>query len=495
MTSPRNSRQSAESAGWGCQEDGRYRELGPERALSWLRPSVLWRSRNDVIAKRFGDPVDDIRRRWVGTPGDMLLRTEPDAAFSFLLLGDPGEGDQSQYAVVPGMLKVGQDTDFAVIASDVIYPIGSVNDYPQKFFKPYKDYLKPIYAIPGNHDWYDGLEGFMRIFCDRQGDGSPGDWWKGRIGFLASRLWRRPEPANEQLLAEGRKLRASVEQQAVQPGPYWMIDSPELRIVAIDTGIRGDIDRDQGEWLRRVSADPRPKLLITGKPIYKDDVYQPGSIEGGGTIDEIVREFDYVAVIGGDIHNYQRYPIAVPRHGRDEIVQYLVAGGSGAFMHATHTIDQTTVVPEESFRCYPLRGDSLVFYSRLYGRRLRRFGLRRFFDISYPEAAAAITRRIGVAPSRPADAKPSLRARMIASLLGVPGPAGRLTSWFRLPVRKVYHRLFSETADSDVPPFFKSFLRIDVTPGELRIRCISASGCLAHELAPPTEDELRIPLR
>ncbi|GAA3226969.1 metallophosphoesterase family protein [Actinocorallia longicatena] len=497
MTTPRNSHRSSASAGWGCQEDGHYRELGPQQALSWLRPSVLWRSRNDVIAKRFGDPVDDIRRRWIGEPGDMLLRSEPDTTFSFLLLGDTGEGDQSQFAVVPGMLKIGQDTDFAVIASDVIYPIGSVNDYPQKFFKPYQDYRKPIYAIPGNHDWYDGLEGFMRVFCDRQGDGSPGDWWHGSLGFVARKLWRRPEPADEEKLAEGRKLRSMVEQQAVQPGPYWVIDSPELRIIGIDTGIQGRLDREQGAWLRRVSADPRPKLLITGKPIYKDDVHQPGSIEGGGTVDEIVREFSYVAVIGGDIHNYQRYPIVLQRDGRDEIVQYVVAGGSGAFMHATHTIARTSTVVEDTFTCYPLRGDSLVFYSRLYGRRLRWLGLRRFFDISYPEAAAAVSERLGIPPSRPEadDVKPGRRARMIASLLGVPGATGRLTSWFRLPVRKAYHKLFSETADSDLPPFFKSFLRIDVTPGELRIRCIGASGCRAHELAPPVEDDFRIPLR
>ena len=34
-------------------------------------------------------------------------------------------------------------------------------------------------------------------------------------------------------------------------------------------------------------------------------------IEGGGTVDEIVRdpEHSYVAAIGGDIHNYQRYPV------------------------------------------------------------------------------------------------------------------------------------------------------------------------------------------
>jgi hypothetical protein len=492
VTSPQSSHESAEAAGWGCREAGVFVDLGPEKALSWMRPSILWRSRNDVIARWFGDPVDDIRRRWVGPVQSDHVIPHDRESFSFLLLGDTGEGDKSQYAVIPGMLKVGEGTDFMVIASDVIYPVGSVNDYPQKFYKPYQDYPQPIYAIPGNHDWYDGLEGFMRVFCDQQGDGSPGPW-KGRFGFLAKRLWRRPERAGEEALAAGRKLRSAPAQQVTQPGPYWIIDSPSLRIVGIDTGIQGTIDREQGEWLRRVSADPRPKLLITGKPIYKDDKYQPCPIEGGGTVDEIIQAADYVAVIGGDIHNYQHYPVV---RSPEKKVHYVVAGGSGAFMHATHTIDRTKLVSEDAFTTYPLRGDSLVFYSHLYGQRLRWLGLRGFFDLSYEQAAAAISRRLDIAPSRPEaqGVTPGLRARFIASLLGVPGTTGGSTKWLRFPVRKGYHRLFSETSDSDLPPFFKSFLRIDVSPGEVRIRCFGASGCREHELEPPVEDDFVITL-
>ncbi|MCD0448567.1 metallophosphoesterase [Actinocorallia sp. API 0066] len=491
MTSPRSSHHASF---WVDGEPGTYADLGPRPALSWMRPSVLWRSRNDVIAKRFGDPVDDLRRRWVGTPGDAPMRTEGDT-FSFLLLGDPGEGDSSQYAVVPGMLKKAEGTSFMVLASDVNYPVGSINDYGQVFYKPYQDYPAPIYAVPGNHDWYDGLEGFMRVFCGREGDGSPGDWWRGKVGPLTKRLWRRPDKIDQEAFEAARALRSRPEQQGVQPGPYWVIDSPELRIVGIDTGISGRLDADQGAWLRRVSADPRPKLLITGKPIYRDNSYRPCPIQGGGTVDEIVRSTGYVAAIGGDIHNYQRYPVKVD--GR--VIEYLVAGGSGAYMHATHTIPSVTVVPEDEFFCHPIRGDSLVFYSRLYGRRLRRLGLRRFFELDYPQASAAVARRLGITPTRPEGrgVTPGWRARVIASLLAVPDERRRpgRRPMLRLPVSKPYHRVFSEASDSDVPPFFKSFLRLDVTPGELRIGCYGATGRRAHELDPPLEHEVRVSLR
>jgi hypothetical protein len=216
-------------------------------------------------------------------------------------------------------------------------------------------------------------------------------------------------------------------------------------------------------------------------------------IEGGGTVDEIVRDpaHRYVLAIGGDIHNYQRYPV---RLADGRTLQYVVAGGGGAFTHATHTIPRVDVggVGEDDFRCYPLRGDSLAFYSRLYGRRLR---LRRFFTLTEDEAAAVIARRLGVEPARaPAPGtRVTRRTRLVASLLG----AGRRPdrgARFRLPVRKIYTQVFSPGSATFSPPFFKCFLRLDVSPEAVRLRCHAATGNRAQEIDPPVEDEVLIPL-
>ncbi|MDQ1040967.1 hypothetical protein QFZ75_007383 [Streptomyces sp. V3I8] len=198
----------------------------------------------------------------------------------------------------------------------------------------------------------------------------------------------------------------------------------------------------------------------------------------------------YVAAIGGDIHNYQRYPVDVD--GRT--VQYVVAGGGGAFMHATHTMPLVDVagVTEEDFRCYPLRGDSLAFYSGLYGRRLR---MRRFLTLTEDQAAAVVSKRLGVPPTRARvrDTPVTARTRLVASLLGAGGRPDR-TSRLRLPVRKVHSQLFSPGSATYSPPFFKSFLRLDVSPESVRLRCFSATGNLPQELDPPVEDEVTIPL-
>ncbi|WP_433151383.1 metallophosphoesterase family protein [Actinomadura nitritigenes] len=496
---PENSRASEAGAGWACRKPGTFRDLLPEHVpdFSWRRPKVLWRSRNDVVARLFGDPSNAIRRRAVaalrerGTPAAFTVH-RPEEEFSFALLGDTGEGDRSQYAVVPPLLHATAGTDFMVVASDVIYPTGDAGDYPEKFYRPYRDYPAPIYAVPGNHDWYDGLRGFLHVFCGLDADCSP--HWRGPLSFIPRLFWRHSGKVDRRALAEARSLyRGAPDQQAVQPGPYWAIDTPSLRIIGIDTGITGGIDREQGEWLRGVSAGPKPKMLVTGKPLYVDDEHHPGPIEGGGTVDEIVRDpaHNYVLAVGGDIHNYQRYPVKVDATGR--VIQYVVSGGGGAFMHATHTIPRAGVVEEKDFRCYPLRGDSLSRYSQLYGRWTRMPGL---FDLTPEEATAVIRSRVGIEPGRAYDGlQPSRRARFVAFVLGVPRGVRRRSRFLRLPVRRMPQRFRSEMADWDSPPFFKSFLRLDVTASELRVRCYAATGCGDHEAAPPVEDEVTIPLR
>jgi hypothetical protein len=488
-----SSRHSRAGAGWECPA-GSYRELMTKRDIpfSWLSPAPLWQSRNDRLARWLGDPTDGHRRAWMEDRGrdnaDLVVDYTSQESISFLVMGDTGEGDASQFAAVRPLESQARGTAFLFICSDVIYPAGGVDAYEEKFFRPYADYYAPIYAIPGNHDWYDDCTGFMYWFCGAE---SRPNWTRQRFSlgaFTRGLLWRRPPRVHERAVERIRAMRARPSQQAGQPAPYLVIDAGPLRVVGIDTGIMGDIDRDQGDWLRRVSRDsPKPKILLTGKPIYVDGERHPGPIEGGGTVDEIVTtpEHNYIAAIGGDIHNYQRYPVEL-ESGRTLL--YLVSGGGGAFMHETHTIPNLDTaglpgVSEAHFRCYPLRGDSLSRFSQLYARKLigRLLGAR---FIEPDEAAAIVGERLGITPTRGSarQVEVSDRARRAAD------------AFFqgRLPGRKQrgLHIPFSEWLDWNEPPFFKSFLRIDAGERDVRIRCFGATGCANQENNPPLEDEL-----
>jgi hypothetical protein len=175
----------------------------------------------------------------------------------------------------------------------------------------------------------------MYHLCGRRAVPEPpvAGWW-GKVRRL---LWRGSPDPDPDVLARMRSLRGSdAQRQPVQqPGPYFVIDTPHLRLVGIDTGIAGELDARQAAWLVRVSADPRPKILLTGKPLVVDNVTKEcplaGRPEGFSDVRQVVdhRRFHYLAVIGGDVHNYQHYPVRTA--GRT--VHHVVSGGGGAFLH------------------------------------------------------------------------------------------------------------------------------------------------------------------
>ncbi len=485
------SRDSKAGAGWECEGGSAYKELARRHShrFSWLNPVPLLKSRNDRVARALGDPTDERRKAWMKAldpsgGSDLLVnRAVAGGTASFLVVGDTGEGDESQFAVVPPLLSQAEGTDFMFICSDVIYPAGGVEEYEDKFFWPYQEYPGAIYAVPGNHDWYDDCTAFMHWFCGAAGAPPAPSPGLSPKRWLRRLLWRRPPHPSPTRLAEMETF-----DMPGQPGPYFAIDTGPLLLVGIDTGIIGGIDAEQATWLKRISRQSaKPKILLTGKPLYVDGERHPGRIENSEeTVDEIVTaaEHNYIAAIGGDIHNYQRYPVKL-EDGRTML--YLVSGGGGAFMHETHSIpnlDKTEIadrVSEDEFRCYPLRGDSLSLYSKLYARKLGLLGrLGGTREIPPDEAAAFLGERLGIAPARQAGVAVSESSRRSGEVL------------MRLPGRGqgALHIPFSEWLDWNSAPLFKSFLRIDASGKEVRVRCFGATGCAAQETEPPLEDEL-----
>ena len=146
---------------------------------------------------------------------------------------------------------------------------------------------------------------------------------------------------------------------------------------------------------------------------------------------------------------------------------------------------------------YPLRGDSLSFFSQLYARKaaellndskrgralaraLRARGISAADDlwIRPAQAEQLMAARVGVVPERGTAASPTVAEERAAQMVRWL-PSGHFA--------EIYYPYW----DWDEPPFFKSFLRVDVTEEEIRIRCFAATGCAEHESDPPLEDEVR----
>jgi hypothetical protein len=504
-TSPKtevvSSRLSREAAGWGCTEWVDTTELYREktrtgkkrRQFSWISPLPLWDSRNDKIVRWFGDSTDYERTRWVEAqrrlgidPNAPVTRFAGKEKLSFMVLGDPGEGDDSQYQVLPPLRATSTDTDFTYIVSDVIYPAGDWADYHDKFYWPYRGLPGPIYAVPGNHDWYDGLHGFMTLLCGADPDLRPpvhASQSRWRRAFL-DLTWREPAPSVQEKLDEMRTHRP---EPSGQPASYFALELNELYLIGIDTGIKSGIDAEQGEWLRKISKLPKDKILLTGKPLVVDATRKRCGIAGSkDTVNSIVDDpaNRYIAVIGGDIHNFQRYPVKQPD---ERVIQHIVSGAAGAYTKATHRIPSATVescgCTEEEFRCYPRRGDSLAAYSILLDRKLP---LNLAIDPKLaPEAMGKLLEN-AVVPTRKEDRGKTPSEDALAK-------ARKVVFFSDSKILGPLSKNFSEFLDWNVPPppLFKSFLKVDTRPGEIEIRCFGVTGAKQYEKNPPLEDHIK----
>ncbi len=137
----------------------------------------------------------------------------------FLVLGDPGEQDASQYVVVPALLE--HVDGFYIPYGEVPAPPA---DLPELRSMETLGRL-PVYALPGNHDWYDGLTGFMWHFCGAETLDSTvyGPQGGSLLEWPSRLLWRRPSGRMRRLRLEDKRSNRAPNQdwEPRQPGPYF----------------------------------------------------------------------------------------------------------------------------------------------------------------------------------------------------------------------------------------------------------------------------------
>src|SRR5262249_34423912 len=194
--------------------------------------------------------------------------------FAFIVIGDPGEGDASQQILRDQLLLVArrEDVRFIVISSDVIYPIGAMKDYEAKFWLPFKGTGKPVYAIPGNHDWYDAIEAFAATFMTPE---AARRTIRARIE-TDKRLTSTTDARIEEMLAQAGELRRLYGvPTGFQRAPFFQIQTGDFALLAIDTGVARRVDPAQRVWLEGalVAAHGKFTMAILGHPFYAGGHY------------------------------------------------------------------------------------------------------------------------------------------------------------------------------------------------------------------------------
>ena len=253
--------------------------------------------------------------------------------FSFIVIGDTGEGDASQQVLKDSLLRAARadDVRFVVVSSDVVYPTGAMKDYESRFWLPFKGVTKPVYAIPGNHDWYDALEGFVATFFEPDAARAA---MRARIaadGGLSSTTDARIE----EFITRAAFLRRQYGvPTGVQDAPFFQVQTPAFALIAVDTGVLRAIDPEQRTWLRAALDASRGKMVmaILGHPIFAGghDVARgsPAFME----VRDLLRAHGVRVVMAGDTHDLEYYEEPVSGDTGPFTVHHWVNGGGGAYL-------------------------------------------------------------------------------------------------------------------------------------------------------------------
>jgi Calcineurin-like phosphoesterase len=296
------------------QEPRRHKMVG------WYDPGQLINTGLQVlISQIFGARADyRLIEGFGGAEPVHDFSQQPECWFDYV--ADLGDGWNSTYAIASLLaserLSV-RDTAgasvstprgmFLIMGGDQVYPVASRDQYEERTVAPYMSALpaasppQPVlFAIPGNHDWYDGLISFMRLFGRTR---SIGGWQtRQKRSYFAIRL----------------------------PQNWW--------IWALDYQLESDIDQPQLEFFNQV-ADQMPPggrvILVSAEPdwIYGHVYHEKyrKNIEDLQT--NIINQRAHATLkvaIAGDLHHYRRHA-----EGDGSGVQLITSGGGGAFLLGT----------------------------------------------------------------------------------------------------------------------------------------------------------------
>ena len=219
---------------------------------------------------------------------------------------------------------------FVVLSSDVVYPTGSMRHYEAKFWLPFMGTAKPVYAIPGNHDWYDALEGFAATFLEPDAARAA----MSRRVEVDNRITSTTDRRIEELIATASRLQAGVRRADAAPGGA-LLPVPDRLVRPLRRGHGGRPARGPGadgpgspaRWSRPAA---RRRWRSSGTRSTPAGMYLGQGDAEFAALHPLLREHDVSIVMAGDTHDLEYY--AERPAGSSRTVHHFVNGGGGAYL-------------------------------------------------------------------------------------------------------------------------------------------------------------------
>ena len=295
----------------------------------------------------------------------LKMKTPPEGDFWWDYISDSGDGQKAMYSVAflcmsdlvgsknpkvdekLAFLGAGENSGedktilprgaFLFVGGDTSYHISDYGTLASRFQNPFwwafndlrgresvENRRGLLFGIPGNHDYYDSIDGFNRQF--RRPPNSDADVPGQRPPLLKLPTFMRTQEASYVA------LRLPFEWQ------FWGLDTEE-----------GEIDFRQLEFFTELQKKEQPKKLIVATPeptiafgkFPKKEANQSKTFAALGlerpVFNEPVPPEKCRVDLAGDIHHYARYFGPARDSGKTENYTSVMAGGGGAFFHPSQT--------------------------------------------------------------------------------------------------------------------------------------------------------------
>jgi hypothetical protein len=313
-------------------------EFTRQKMVKWYDPRQLFHTIVRVVLSSVFSTYADKREAFAAAGEAPAYKKDPKEEIWLDYIADLGDGWNptyyTAYLLAQKNLYPGQYTlpraDVLVMGGDQVYPTPSREAYHNRLWGPYECALpkenfagsRPqLYAIPGNHDWYDGLSNFMKFFCQQRHMGA----------------W------------ETRQHRSYFAVQLTSNCWLW----------GIDIQLNSDIDKPQLNYFKTIATqhmkDEDHVILCTAEPVWVNcdkegakENYEKLTYFRKSYIDRVeykeqvngepcdrVRSLNLVLLLAGDLHHYARYIHTV--EGKAQ-TYHITAGGGGTFLHPTHNL-------------------------------------------------------------------------------------------------------------------------------------------------------------
>jgi len=288
-----------------------------------------------VLSSVFGAYAD--KRETIASINEIEIYDEYSTANEVWLdyISDTGDGFNSTFTMAKTIakdqlqVKTGNSeltlprAKVVVFGGDQVYPTPARETYQNKFIGPLEaaaPWVKggkeaDMFAVPGNHDWYDGLTSFIKLFCQKRWIGS----WQTKQNrtYFALKLTK-----NTWLWAIDIQLEADIDQPQLCYFDY----------VALHRMQKGDkiiLCSAEPSWVNHTSKRE-------DKTYQNLEFFQKKYIADKG--------MEQILTLAGDLHHYAHYA-QVTASGATH--HKITSGGGGAFMHPTHHLPEKLVNMQE----------------------------------------------------------------------------------------------------------------------------------------------------